>query len=62
MTWEIEQLFLEMLAALKRAPDLTPWQKYEIATRLEDRAARAAVEFLKEDERRMDARETETAA
>ena len=59
---EIEQLFLEMLAALKRTPDLTLWQKYEIATRLEDRAYRAAQQFLEEDERRMDERETETAA
>jgi len=59
---ETEQLFLEILAALKQAPDLTPWRKYEIAARLEDRAYRAAQQFLEEDERRMDARETETAA
>ena len=54
---EIEQLFLEMLAALKRSADLTPWRKYEIAVRLEDQAYRAAQQFLEEDER-----EAETAA
>ena len=54
---EIEQLFLEMLAALKQSTSFTPWQKYEIATRLEDRAYRAAQQFLEEDER-----EAETAA
>ena len=58
---ETEQLFLEILAALKQAPGLTLWQKYEIATRLEDQAYRAAQQFLEEDERRMDARETQAA-